>query len=63
MFMATSEKVSFTKILCNETIFAVAFLIWVIPKVSRKSTLIRKDNVVYIFCLNSVDIQIQNMKY
>ena len=63
MLMATFEKVSFTKGWCNKTIFAVVFLVWVIPKVSRKSTLIRKDNVVYIFCLNSVDIQIQNMKY
>ena len=49
MFMATFEKVSFTKGWCNKTIFAVVFLVWVIPKVSRKSTLIRKDNVVYIF--------------
>ena len=63
MFMAAFEKVSFTKSSCNKTIFAMVLLVWVIPKVSRRSTLTWKDIVVYIFCLNSVDIQIQNMKY
>ena len=49
MFMTTFEKGSFTKGWCNKTIFSVAFLVWVVPKVSRKSTLRWKDNVVYIF--------------